>query len=321
MARWCQEHDILTKGHPLIWHEVYPKWAPEDPAATIPLLRRRVTDLITHYKGLVSIWDVVNEANAASRFKNGQGAWVKRDGPAAVVETALDWARAAGAGADETFIYNDFNTGPENLKLLEQLAARGRLPDAIGIQSHMHKETWPLSRVWEVCEAFGRFGKPLHFTEITVLSGPERQFSYSGPALTDWFTTPEGEAKQADYVENFYTVLFSHPAVRAITWWDMSDRQAWLGAPAGLLRRDMSPKPAYERLMKLIHHTWRTQEAGKTDGEGSFRTRVFLGDYKIKVESGGKTRIVPAQVLKGEGGQAVIRVRVRAPTASGSDEP
>ena len=47
----------------------------------------------------------------------------------------------------------------------------------------------------------------------------------------------------------FYTALFAHPAVQAITWWDFSDLGAWLGAPAGWLRRDMSPKPVYDRLM------------------------------------------------------------------------
>ena len=308
MARWCREHDIITKGHPLIWHDVYPRWAPADAAQAIPLLRQRVTDLITRYKGLVNVWDVVNEANLAPKFKNGVGDWVRRDGPAPVVRTALGWAREAGSGASETFLYNDFDTGPDHVKLLGQLAAEGSLPDAIGIQSHMHRDTWPLSKVWEVCETFGRFGKPLHFTEVTVLSGPQRQFS-SGHPPADWLTTPKGETRQADYVEKFYTVLFSHPAVRAITWWDLSDRQAWLGAPAGLLRPDMSPKPAYERLMKLIHHTWWTRAARKTGGQGNFHLRAFLGDYKIKVESRGRTRVVAAQVLKSEG-RTVIRVKV-----------
>ena len=91
---------------------------------------------------------------------------------------------------------------------------------------------WPLARVWQVCESFSRFGKPLHFTETTVISGPGRQFDYRGPALADWLTTVDGETRQADYVAKFYTVLFSHPAVRAITWWDLSDMKAWLGAPA-----------------------------------------------------------------------------------------
>jgi GH35 family endo-1,4-beta-xylanase len=309
MARWCAANGIIAKGHPLIWQEVYPKWAPEDADSAIALLRERVKDVIEHYKGLINIWDVINEANIAAEFKNGEGQWVKRDGPAKVVRAAFAWAREAGKGSNETFIYNDYNTGPQNVALLTQLASSDSLPDAIGIQSHMHQETWQLARVWEVCETFARFGKPLHFTETTVISGPKRQFNYQGPPLKDWLTTPEEEARQADYVANLYTVLFSHPSAQAITWWDLSDDRAWLGAPAGLLRRDMSAKPAYGRLMSLIHQKWWTKVTGKTGENGSYQTRAFLGSYEIKVTARGKTRALRAEVLKNEDGNTVVSIK------------
>jgi hypothetical protein len=79
----------------------------------------------------------------------------------------------------------------------------------------------------------------------------------------------------------FYSVLFSHPAVRAITWWDFSDFNSWMGAPAGLVRKDMSPKPAYNRLMDLIHKEWWTSEEGSTDQNGLYMLRAFYGDYQI----------------------------------------
>jgi len=312
MARWCAAHGIKTKGHPLVWQEVYPRWASSDPDAVVPLLHRRVEDLITRYRGLVNIWDVVNEANAAAGFDNGVGHWIKRDGEAAVVSTALSWARAAGAGADETFIYNDYETGPRNVALLSELNASNSLPDAVGIQSHMHQGVWPLSRVWETCETFARFGRPLHFTEVTVLSaGTRTGINYHGRPATDWPTTPDGEARQADYVEDFYTLLFSHPAVRAITWWDFSDEGAWLGAPAGLLRRDMTPKPAYERLLALVRGKWWTRASGRTNGAGEYETRAFLGSYKITVAGpAGRTRTLSAEVTRNEDGRNVVNVRL-----------
>ena len=311
MARWCASHGIKTKGHPLVWQEVYPRWASNDPDVVVPLLRHRVEDLITHYKGLVNIWDVVNEANAAAGFDNGVGHWVKRDGAANEVRTALSWARAAGAGADETFIYNDYETGPKNFALLSELRDANSLPDAVGIQSHMHQGVWPLSRVWETCETFARFGRPLHFTEVTVVSAETRTgINYHGRPATDWPTTPAGEAQQAEYVANFYTLLFSHPAVRAITWWDFSDAGAWLGAPAGLLRRDMTPKPAYERLLQLVRGKWWTRASGMTNRSGEYETRAFLGSYTITVAASGRARTVNAEVTKNEDGRNVATVRL-----------
>ena len=82
---------------------------------------------------------------------NGESNWIKRDGPAPVVETALGWARAAGKGLPETFLYNDYDTGDSNVALLTQLQKDGKLPDAIGLQSHMHGGEWPLTKVWAVC--------------------------------------------------------------------------------------------------------------------------------------------------------------------------
>ncbi|MGI4787697.1 MAG: endo-1,4-beta-xylanase [Janthinobacterium lividum] len=289
MASWSVAHGITVKGHPLVWHEVWPDWAPTAPDQAIPLLHARVLDLIPRYQNTIHYWDVLNEANAAADETppNGESNWIKRDGPAPVVETALGWARAAQktlppSSTPETFLYNDFDTGEDNVALLTQLKKDGKLPDAIGIQSHMHEGEWPLTKVWSVCQTFAQFGPPIHFTETTVISGPRRD-NPKDATLTDWNTTPEGETQQADYVTQFYTVLFSHPSLRAITWWDFSDRGSWQGAPAGLVRKDMSPKPAYTRLMKLIHKQWWTNVTEKANGNGTLTHRVFYGDYKVTV--------------------------------------
>jgi hypothetical protein len=69
--------------------------------------------------------------------------------------------------------------------------------------------------------------------------------------------------------------------VQAICWWDLTDLDAWKGAPAGLLRKDNSPKPAYERLRDLIRQEWWSDMRCSSDGNGSCAARVFLGDYEI----------------------------------------
>ncbi|MGO8671888.1 MAG: endo-1,4-beta-xylanase [Capsulimonadaceae bacterium] len=283
MVDWCIAHGITPKAHPLVWHALYPEWAPADPQDAIPLLRRRVIEIVTRERTRIPFYDVVNEASNGATFTpaNGESRWLQRDGAPVVVETALDWARGAAGAAPDHFIYNDYETGDPNLDLLTRMQHDGKLPDIIGIQSHMHGGVWPLDRIWMVCQSFSRFGRPIHFTETTVLSGPKRDIDFNGPAATDWDTTPDGEAAQADYVAKFYSILFSHPSVRAITWWDFSDDCAWLGAPAGLVRKDMTPKPAYIRLRQLIRHDWWTNADGHTDAHGNFTVRAFYGDYAI----------------------------------------
>lgn len=275
IARWCQQRGLATKGHPLVWHEVYPRWAPASADEAKPLLRERVREIVSQFRGLIDRWDVVNEATVSARFPNGVGDWVKRDGAAAVVAECLAWAREANPKA--ILLYNDYNISPDFERLVEELVKRRAPMDAVGIQSHMHRGEWPLEQAWQVCETYARFGKPLHFTETTVLSG---EYGWERPR--PWPTTPEGEARQADYVEKFYTVLFSHPAVEAITWWDFMDG-GWMGAPAGLVRADLTPKPAYHRLMRLIKGKWWTQTTTRTNARGEASLRGFLGEYQVTV--------------------------------------
>ena len=301
MLDWCNAHGITPKAHPLVWHEVYPGWAPKDPDAAIPLMHKRVTDIVTKESGRIPYYDVVNEAanGASTNPPNGESAWLKRDGAPKVVETALGWARSATGGAPgrftntpDTFIYNDYETGEPNVALWKAIKKDGKLPDAVGIQSHMHSGPWPMEKVWQICETFAQFDRPIHFTETTVLSGPKRNVDFNGPPATDWNTTVGGEAAQAGYVAQFYTLLFSHPSVHAITWWDFSDRDAWAGAPSGLVRKDMSPKPAYDRLMQLIHHNWWTNASGVTDKAGIFQTRAYYGDYRITLDGPKGHRVI-----------------------------
>lgn len=308
-ARWLQEHGVAVKGHPLVWHEVYPAWGPQDPTEARRLLEARVRRIVAGFKGVIDRWDVVNEATVSHRVENGLGRWVKEAGAATVVGEALEWAHQANPQA--LLLYNDFNTGAACEQLIQDLLSAHKPLGAIGIQSHMHRGEWPIERVWQVCETFKRFGLPLHFTEVTVLSGEHGWRGQNRARAEEWPSTAEGEARQAEYVEKFYRVLFSHPAVEAITWWDLMDG-GWQGAPAGLVRRDLSPKPAYERLRRLIHEEWWTNATATTDAQGRVVLRGFCGDYRLTVKANGQEAMQTLTLKRGKAD--TIKVVLPAPS-------
>ncbi len=283
VARWCAEHGILTKGHPLLWNYSDPGWLPEAPEQIRQLQLARIEDCVRHFQGKIDIWDVVNEAVHFERESMGERApkmtamW-QQVGRVPLTRAAFQQARQANPEA--VLLINDYRVDPSYERLIEQLVDEAGEPlyDAIGLQSHMHSGTWSNERIWDVCQRFARFDVPLHFTELTILSGqPGWEL---GPG---WETTPEGEARQAREVERIYTMLFSHPAVEAITWWDFSDARAWQGAPAGFLRHDMTPKPAYQVLKELIKDRWWTDTEITIGENGQSQVRGFWGDYEIQV--------------------------------------
>jgi endo-1,4-beta-xylanase len=286
IVRWCKTHDVTTKGHPLAWNYVDPPWLTGTAEEVMQLQFKRVERCVRRFQGGIDIWDVVNEATHHDREELKRRAprlteAIAKMGIGAYVRTAFKRARRAAPQA--TLLINDYRTDPAYAdKVISELVDDQQRPlyDVIGIQSHMHGRYWGAARAWDVCERFTRFGKPLHFTETTVVSGPKK--------ASQWTTTAEGERRQAKSVAEFYTVLFSHPAVEALTWWDFSDQNAWQGAPAGLLRDDMSPKPAYEALRDLIKSKWWTQAEVRTDADGKVNLRGFFGNYKVVVRHGGR---------------------------------
>jgi endo-1,4-beta-xylanase len=288
MAVWCRERGLAVKGHPLCWHQVTPRWATQLGVDEVHELQlSRIRREVSAFRGLIDIWDVVNEAVIMPTFEREENpitALSQRVGRVPLVEEAFAAARQTHPGA--VLILNDYDTSAKFEQLIETCLARGVGMEAIGIQSHMHTGYRGAEWAWETCERFARFGKPLHFTETTVISGTVRSdVRWHGPRHDDWPSTPEGERVQAEQVEEFYRVLFSHPAVEAITWWDFSDQGAWLGAPAGLLRADMTPKPVYDRLWSMIKGEWWTgRQTLTTDAEGRVRFRGFRGRYRLKVD-------------------------------------
>ena len=204
-------------------------------------------------------------------------------------------------------LINDYRVDPAYVRLIKQWTTRaGRQPfDVIGIQSHMHRGVWSNTKIWEVCQRFAPFDVPLHFTETTILSGRVGWEAARGDR--SWSSTPEGERRQAEEVARCYTMLFSHPAVTAITWWDFSDRNAWQRAPAGLIRSDLSPKPAYDRLLDLVKKQWWTRVELQTDATGCARFRGFLGDYRLRVEDAKGHKAEVAAALRKDSAN-VIRI-------------
>jgi len=155
-----------------------------------------------------------------------------------------------------------------------------------------------LDRVQKILDRYAALGKELHITEYTPASSGDK---ITGSHLSGVWD----EAAQADYAVKFYRVCFAHPAMRGITWWDLSDRGSWLKG-GGMLRADMSPKPVYEKLKELIHGEWKTTLCGVTGEDGRYSFRGFRGVYRVKIESEGKTVEQHFSLTKGSLGEIVI---------------
>lgn len=290
-ARWFRDRGVRVKGHPLVWHTLAPDWLRDLPDDELEAtVRARVRREAGDFAGLVGTWDAINEAVIMPVFTNEEHEnaitrLCRRLGRVETVRLAFDEARGADPAA--TFVLNDFDMSPAYDRLVEEVLAAGVRVDAIGLQSHMHQGWWGEEKTLAVLERFARHGLPLHLTETTLLSGdlmPPEIEDLNDHRVDSWPSTPEGEERQAEEVVAHYRTLMSHPAVASVTYWGITDRGSWLGAPAGLVRADGTPKPAYDALRSLVRDEWwlapttlRTDDAGRVEVSG------WAGEYAVSL--------------------------------------
>ena len=287
-AGWFADRGVVVKGHPLAWHTVTAPWLLDlTPEQVLGAQRARIRREVTDFRGVVDTWDVINEVVIMPVFEkedNGITRLCRELGRIELVRQVFDEARAANPGA--TLLLNDFDLSSAYECLLEGCLEAGVRIDALGLQTHMHQGYWGEERTLETIDRFARYGLPIHLTESTLLSGelmPPEIEDLNDHVVSDWPSTPDGEARQADELVRHYRTLLSHPAVEAVTYWGITDAGAWLGAPVGLVRADGTPKPSYDALRQLVKGDWWVGPTTlTTDGDGRARFTGWRGTYEVR---------------------------------------
>ncbi|MDR0948728.1 MAG: endo-1,4-beta-xylanase, partial [Lachnospiraceae bacterium] len=273
------------KGHPLCWHTACVNWLMN--YSNEEIIKKQVARInrdVGYFAGTIDMWDVINEVVIMpifDKYDNAITRICKELGRVRTVKTMFDAARATNP--DAKLLINDFNLSTNYQILIDGCLNSGVEIDEIGLQTHMHQGYMGKDRLMEILERFEVFGKPLHFTEITLTSGhimPPEIDDLNDYKIDSWPSTPEFEDRQAKEFVEMYEILFAHPLVRTAYSWNFVDG-GWLGAPAGILRADGSAKPVYDALYDLIRKQWWTDTEVVTDENGEATVEGFRGDYKL----------------------------------------
>lgn len=277
---FCDKHDITVKGHPLGWNYKDPAWLNGSSAEILSVLKQYTTNRVETYKNRIKIWDAVNEAAEYNEGTRPELAplmtkMIEETGIPEYVEEMCKTAKSTDPSNiivmnEATHILSRLNKIESLLKSLEE---KNDTPvyDVIGLQFHQGKGMLPLDRVWEVIDRIGKFTNEIHITEITLAC-----------------ETPEQEAMQAENIKLFYKLMFSHPKIKALTWWNLWDGNAFQKG-GGLLRKDFSPKPTYDVLKHLITSEWMTTENFETGKTNSYPLEGFFGKYEVIAKLNGKS--------------------------------
>jgi len=306
-AEYFRSKGVKVKGHPLVWHTVCADWLMRySNKEILEKLKRRIEREMTHFKGLIDIWDLINEVvimPVFDKYDNAVTRVCKELGRVPMVKEVFDASRAANPSA--TLILNDFDLSEDYVALIDSCLQAGIPIDVIGIQSHQHQGYWGAEKTHKILDRYSKFGLPIHFTENTIISGdimPEHIVDLNDWQVDAWPSTPEGEERQARELLEMYSILFAHPLVEAITAWSAVDG-GWLKAPGGLLHEDNSVKPVFTELEKKIKGEWMTKVSLTTNASGELNFEGFRGSYELECD--GKKA---AFILDKKGGTITVGV-------------
>jgi len=251
LVAFAQENDMVVRGHTLVWHSQLSSWVENGNFTRdemIAILKDHVTTVVSHYRGQVAYWDVVNEA-----VNDGDGSlrdtvWLKAIGPE-YIDMAFQFAHEADP--DAKLFYNDYNNEDMGMKstaiynLVKGMVERGVPIDGVGLQMHLILESPPQKAdVIENMTRLGDLGLEVNITELDV----RMKVPASDKDLSD----------QATVYSDMMQACLSVSNCKVFTIWGFSDRLSWIPqffdgyGSALIFDENFNPKPAYVALMNAL---------------------------------------------------------------------
>ena len=249
IANFCRENGIKMRGHCLCWHSQFADWMftdkkgkPVKKEVFYKRLREHIHTVVNRYKDVVYAWDVVNEAindDNMMRPRPGetpspyrQSRHFKLCGDEFIAK-AFEFAREADPTG--VLIYNDYSTVDPGKReriynMVKKMKDAGVPIDGIGMQGHYNVYFPDEEAVEKAISRFSEIVNTIHITELDLRtnmeSGGQLMFS-RGEAKPQ---PPYIQTLQEDQYNRLFRIFRKHKdVIKNVTFWNLSDKDSWLG--------------------------------------------------------------------------------------------
>ncbi len=262
IANFCRQNGIKMRGHCLCWHAQFCDWMfvdkkgkPVKKEVFYERLREHIHTVVNRYKDVVYAWDVVNEAmsDAGGRGWRGQEPNPYRESTAwklcgdEFIAKAFQFAHEADPNA--TLVYNDYNAFQPAKRdriynMVKKMQEAGVPITGIGMQGHYNGYGPSEEEVSAAIEKYSELVKHIQITELDVRQGDEMggqlQFSRGTNAPQPAYIA----TLQTDqYARLFKTFRKYRDVIDNVTFWNLGDRDSWVGVNNHPLPFDENYKP------------------------------------------------------------------------------
>ena len=314
IANFCRQNGIKLRGHCLCWHSQFSDWMftdkkgrPVKKEVFYQRLREHIHTVINRYKDVVYCWDVVNEAIADQAFgRPGRPANPYRDSRLyqlcgdEFIAKAFEYAREADPNA--LLFYNDYNECDPAKRdriynMVKKMKDAGVPIDGIGMQGHYNIYGPSEADIDAAITKYAQLVDHIHVTELDVRTNTEQggQLRFSRGERKP--LAPYLQTLQNDQYNRLFRVFRKHKdVIDNVTFWNLSDRDSWLGANNHPLPFDENYKP--KRVYNIIR-----------DFNPAVDNAVVKDDFKPNFWN------QPGQQWPQVNSQGYVRFRIDAPDA------
>jgi endo-1,4-beta-xylanase len=285
LVAFAQANNMRVRGHNLCWFTQFPSWlapyaASATPAEMSTLLQNHINAEVTHFKGEVFAWDVVNEA-----FNDPTGSavpglrdsiWYDQPGigltGTGYIEQALQWAHEADPNA--LLFYNDYNIegpGPKFTavyNMVQDFVQRGVPINGVGFEMHVSNEYYPSAAgLAQNLQQLAALGIQVHITEMDVRL----------PVGSNGLASAADLQTQAQIYQSILTVCLQQPNCTAFQVWGVSYNDSWIpsvfpGYGAALpFDFNYQPTPAFNALLAAMQTSTPTLTASGVVNAASYQ--------------------------------------------------
>lgn len=317
IANFCRSNGIKLRGHCLMWHAQIGEWMYKDEKGDLVSkeklfqnMKHHITAIVERYKDVIYAWDVVNEAISDGGWQGGRRGMGEHPSPYRnsplyqiagdeFIKKAFIYAREADPNV--LLFYNDYNAADPGKRdriynMVKSMKEEGVPIDGIGMQGHYNVYGPSMEDVDAALTKYSTIVKHIHITELDIRAnqemGGQLNFSRDGGNISQVVKT-----LQEDQYARLFKVLRKHKdVVDNVTFWNLSDRDSWLGARNYPLPYDENYKA--KRVYSIIK-----------DFDPASDTAVVKEDFRLSVLN------QPGQQYPMVNSQGYARFRVVAPDA------
>ncbi len=273
MLEWTAEHDIPLRGHCVFWgipNRVQDWLKQMNDDELRKTLKDRATDIGRRYRGRFAEYDLNNEMLHANYYQDRLGPGITKD--------MADWFKAADP--DARLFLNDYDilTGKlldDYIKHIRGFLDQGVPFAGIGVQGHLHGESFDPEALQNALNELGKIGLPIRVTEFNIPGQRSRFLRERNLKLT-----AGQEQARAKAITDYYRICFAHPAVEGILMWGFWEGANWI-RQSSMYRRDWTATPAAHAYRDLVFKEWWTRTNTRADESGQCKVRAFYGKYAV----------------------------------------